>query len=450
MGELREDQELEALLDFLRARNGYDFSGYKRSNLRRRIEKRMHALDVRGFGHYRALLEANPNELVPLFNAILINVSAFFRDQVVWTFVGTQVIPRILERKTAASSIRVWSAGCAGGQEPYTLAMLLAESLGIEDYCRRVKIYATDLDQDALDRARHARYDSHALESVPEALRAKYFQSDEDGFVFHAGLRRSVIFGRHDLVADRPVSHVDMLCCRNTLMYFNVKAQTRVLTRFRDALNKGGFLIVGRAEMLFSKQRLFAAVDLQHGVYSKIEAPLGSGKSPRSQPASEPASDEQQGSEDDEAEVAREKLAALGVELSSANLALDRARTELAAARSVLTGIMTSVPFGIWVVDSELTIRLWNDRATEIWGLDSEAAVGRSLLELALGLPVRELEAPIRACLERGEGNHQVTVDAQRRDGRVFRCHLTVTGLAHDRAMHRGAIVLTSESEGTQ
>ena len=286
MGELREDQELEALLSLLRAKNGHDFSGYKRSSLRRRIEKRMHALDIERFEHYRAFLEANPNELVPLFNAILINVSAFFRDPDVWNFVSTQVIPRLLEAKPAESSIRVWSAGCSAGQEPYTLAMVLAEVMGIDEYCRRVKIYATDLDQDALDRARHARYDSHALESVPEALRAKYFQDDEDGFAFHGGLRRSVILGRHDLVADRPVSHVDMLFCRNTLMYFNVNAQTRVLARFRDALNDAGFLIIGRAEMLFSQQRWFTAVDVRHGVYSKVETALGSGKSPRSsQPA---------------------------------------------------------------------------------------------------------------------------------------------------------------------
>ena len=178
MGELREDHELEALLSFLKAENGCDFSSYKRSSLRRRIEKRMQTLDVDGFERYRAFLQSNPNELVPLFNAILINVSAFFRDPSVWSFVESQVIPRVLAAKPPASSLRIWSAGCAAGQEPYTLAMLLAEIMGIEAYSRRVKIYATDLDQDALDRARTARYDLRALESVPEALRAKYFQND--------------------------------------------------------------------------------------------------------------------------------------------------------------------------------------------------------------------------------------------------------------------------------
>jgi PAS domain S-box-containing protein len=442
VGVLREDQELEALLSFLKAKNGYDFSGYKRSSLRRRIEKRMHTLDVAGFEHYRAFLEANPTELVPLFNAILINVSAFFRDPPVWTFLDDHVIPRILDARPATSSIRIWSAGCAGGQEPYTIAMVLAERMGIDDFCRRVKIYATDLDQDALDRARAARYDSHALESVPEALRIKYFQNDEDGFVFHGRLRRSVIFGRHDLVMDRPVSHVDMLFCRNTLMYFNVNAQTRVLSRFRDALNEAGFLIIGRAEMLFSPQRLFAPVDIQRGVYFRLETGVESEPPP---PAS--ASDSPGGellAVEQELETAKEKLAALGAELAFAHQALDRCRGQIDTARSLLASILGGVPFGICVVDTELTVRLWNDRAAEMWGVDPGAAVGRSLLELGSGFPAAELEATMRACA-RGEGNRYVTVEAAGRDGRTFRCHVTVTELRHDQGVQWGAIVVTTE-----
>jgi len=443
VGELREDQELEALLSFLKAQNGYDFSGYKRSSLRRRIEKRMLSLDVAGFGHYRAFLEANPTELVPLFNAILINVSAFFRDPPVWAFVNEHVIPRVLDARPATSPIRIWSAGCAGGQEPYTIAMVLAEAMGIEDYCERVKIYATDLDQDALDRARVARYDPRALESVPEKLRAKYFQNDQDGFVFHGGLRRSVIFGRHDLVMDRPVSHVDMLFCRNTLMYFHVNAQTRVLARFREALNDAGLLIIGSAEMLFGPQRSFAPVDIQHGVYSKLEKPLTSVPSPRPDsavplPHREPPAPEQ------ELETAKEKLAMLGAELAFAHQALDRGKHELDNARALLASILSGVPFAICVIDIELTVQLWNDRAAEIWGVDPEAAVGRSLLELDLGFPVATLEASMRACVA-GEGNRQVTAEGVRRDGRTFQCHVAVTELRHDRGVQWGAIVVTTE-----
>jgi two-component system CheB/CheR fusion protein len=306
--------------------------------------------------------------------------------------------------------------------------------MGVEDCCRRVKIYATDLDQDALDRARAARYDLRALESVPEGLRSKYFQNDEGGSVFHGGLRRTVIFGRHDLVIDRPVSHVDLLFCRNTLMYFNVNAQTRVLGRFRDALNESGFLIIGRAEMLFSQQRLFVPVDIQHGVYSRAEAGIEAEKSPPATSAGQPAY---------ELEVAKEKLADLGVELATANHALERGKHEIDAARALLSSVLTGVPLGICVLDSELVVQLWNDSAAEIWGLDSAAVVGRSLPELDLGFPIAELEARLNG--QESEGNRYVTVEAAGRGGRPVRCHVTFTGPGHNRGVQPSAIVITTE-----
>src|SRR5688572_18533874 len=139
MGPRVEDPELEALLNFLKNSNGFDFTGYKRSSLKRRIQKRMEAVHIEEFERYRAYLEANPDEFAPLFNTILINVSSFFRDTEAWEFIATRVIPRVLESKGGSSSIRVWSAACAAGQEPYSASMLLAEALGIEEYSRRVK-----------------------------------------------------------------------------------------------------------------------------------------------------------------------------------------------------------------------------------------------------------------------------------------------------------------------
>jgi two-component system, chemotaxis family, CheB/CheR fusion protein len=270
MGQTAEDPELEALLDYLKSSNGFDFTGYKRSSLKRRIQKRMQSVHIEEFDRYRAYLEANPDEFAPLFNTILINVSSFFRDEEAWEFMASKVIPRLLETKPALSPIRVWSAACAGGQEPYTVAMQLAEALGIDDYVRRVKIYATDLDEEALDEARQARYDQRALESVPEALRKKYFLAENGTSVFHVGLRRTVIFGRHDLIQNAPISHVDLLLCRNTLMYFNVNAQSRILSRLHFALDENGFLMLGRAEMLLSHPQLFVPVELKHRVFRKM------------------------------------------------------------------------------------------------------------------------------------------------------------------------------------
>ncbi len=156
--------------------------------------------------------------------------------------------PRILAERAPGESIRIWSAGCASGQEAYTLAMLLAEALGQDDFRQRVKIYATDVDEDALTEARAATYDAKAVESVPPELLTKYFDQVNGRYVFRKDLRRAVIFGRNDLVKDAPpISRVDLLVCRNALMYLNADTQRNVLSRLHFALAPNGTLFLGHA-----------------------------------------------------------------------------------------------------------------------------------------------------------------------------------------------------------
>src|SRR5262249_14294597 len=140
----------EALLDYLKRNRGFDFSGYKRSSLMRRITKRMQAVSLNDFGEYMDYLEVHPEEYAQLFNTILINVTSFFRDQPTWDYLAGEIVPRILEAKSAEEPIRIWCAGCATGQEAYSLAMVFAERLGTEAFQRRAKIYASDVDEDAL------------------------------------------------------------------------------------------------------------------------------------------------------------------------------------------------------------------------------------------------------------------------------------------------------------
>ncbi len=265
-----EDPALESLLVYLKASHGFDFTGYKRSSLKRRILRRMQSIRIEAFEAYCSYLEEHPDEFVPLFNSVLINVSSFFRDPETWSYLLGTTLPRVLEAKPKEAAIRVWSAACANGQEPYTIAMLFAELLGIEQACRRVKIYGTDLDEDALEQARQARYDAKNLEHVPAELRSKYFQANDHYAIFHSLLRRCVIFGRHDLAADAPISRVDLVFCRNALMYFNLNAQGRILGRLHFALSDGGHLVLGRAEMLLSHAHLFAPVELKHRVFTKV------------------------------------------------------------------------------------------------------------------------------------------------------------------------------------
>ena len=247
---------LRGLLEYLKANRGFDFSGYKRSSLERRIRKRMQAVELTTFEEYQDHLEVTPGEYTDLFNTILINVTGFFRDRPAWDFVVEDVVPRLLEQIPKREAIRIWSAACATGEEAYTIAMVLAEALGDDEFRRRVKIYATDVDEDALTQARHAAYPSDALKPLPDGFDTKYFEQGPLGHTVRGDLRRSVIFGRNDLVQDAPISKIDLLVSRNSLMYFTPETQARILGHFNFALKDTGFLFLGKSEMLFTPHNL--------------------------------------------------------------------------------------------------------------------------------------------------------------------------------------------------
>ncbi|MCX5683995.1 MAG: PAS domain-containing protein [Planctomycetota bacterium] len=270
MSRQQTNAEFEALLERLRQAHGFDFGAYKRSTLVRRIEHRMQSVGIRKFAAYADYLEAHPEEFPQLFNTILINVTGFFRDEAAWEYMAKEILPRILAGKKPDAPLRVWSAGCASGEEAYTLAILLAEAMGPDEFRRRTKIYATDIDEDALTQARQAVYSAKSAAAVPAALREKYFERAGDRYVFRADLRRLIIFGRHDILQDAPISRLDLLVCRNTIMYMNVEAQSRVLARFHFALRDEGALFLGKAEMLLSRSGLFTPLDVKHRIFAKV------------------------------------------------------------------------------------------------------------------------------------------------------------------------------------
>jgi two-component system, chemotaxis family, CheB/CheR fusion protein len=264
------DSDWGALLAYLLNARGFDFHGYKPASLARRVRKRMDQVGVQSFGVYQDYLEVHPDEFATLFNTILINVTGFFRDPQAWEAVRETAIPQIVGRKTPGEHIRAWSAGCATGEEAYTIAMVLAEELGPDDFRDRVKIYATDVDDEALNVARHAAYHERQIEGVPPDLLSKYFEQIDGLYLFRKELRRQVIFGRHDLINDAPISRIDLLTCRNTLMYLNAETQARVLSRLNFALNEGGFLLLGRAETLIAHGHTFVPVDLKRRLSRKM------------------------------------------------------------------------------------------------------------------------------------------------------------------------------------
>ncbi|HEU4702252.1 MAG TPA: CheR family methyltransferase [Conexibacter sp.] len=266
-------EPLELLLDYLKRSRGFDFTGYKRSSLERRIAKRMDAVEVGDYLAYVDHLEVHPEEFAYLFNTILINVTAFFRDPPAWDCLMNEVIPLLLERKGSEASLRVWCAGCASGEEAYSVAIALAEALGDQEFLRRVKIYATDVDEEALAAARAGSYTAKQVDGVPQALLERYFERTDQRFAFRKDLRRAVIFGRNDLVQDAPISRIDLLVCRNTLMYFNAETQAKILRRFNFGLSPEGFLFLGKSEMLITHADLFTPVNLKRRVFAKVSKP---------------------------------------------------------------------------------------------------------------------------------------------------------------------------------
>jgi two-component system CheB/CheR fusion protein len=360
-GEEGPDPDVEALLVHLRERRGFDFTGYKRPSLVRRVRRRMAEVGISSVADYQDFLEVQPDEFTPLFNTILINVTGFFRDRSAWDHLRDRLLPELLADRDGV--IRVWSAGAASGQEAYSLAILLADALGAEEFRQRVKIYATDVDEDALAQARQAVFTERQMNGLSPEQITEYFTPEGGRFAFRKDLRRAVIFGRNDLVQDAPISHVDLLLCRNTLMYFNAETQGRVLGRLHYALNPGGLLFLGKAEMLLSHGQLFVPVDLTRRFFRKRDG----GQAPERRPVL-PANRAAQ-------DVGEESLGRLRQEA------------------------LLSAPVAQLVIDAAGRLALVNHRAERTFGV-SRRDVGRPFQDLEISFRPVELRASIAEALE--------------------------------------------------
>lgn len=265
------DPEFEILLDYLKYNRSCDLTIYKRPSLMRRFRHRMNRINIDSYRSYLQYLQCHPQEHFALLNDVLINFTDFFRDPNAWSYVMTQVIPKIMAHKPLDEPIRVWSAGCSTGQEIYSLLILLAEVLGVEFCLQRVQCYATDIDAEALQQAQSATYKNAEMGSIPLALLQKYFEPTSTGYVFHSGLHNTVTFKPHHLLQDAPLSDIDLLVCRNVLMYFTPETQERILNHFHQALKNTGFLFIGRVEILMNSKTAFTIANLKQRVYRKKE-----------------------------------------------------------------------------------------------------------------------------------------------------------------------------------
>ena len=262
-----DSEALREILLLLRQRTGHDFSSYKGGTVLRRIQRRM---SVRGLGNlseYTRYMREHNEEPPALLKDLLISVTNFFRDREAFAALERRVIPRLLAGKQTADQIRVWSAGCATGEEAYSLAMLLSEALPARSDAPTIQIFATDLDEQAIAVAREGFYPDPDVVDVSEARLHRFFQRVPGGYQVRRELRELLLFARHNMIKDPPFSHLDLVACRNVLIYLNRSLQRRVVETFHFALRPGGLLMMGLSESPEGTGDLFAIIDKEAHIY---------------------------------------------------------------------------------------------------------------------------------------------------------------------------------------
>jgi chemotaxis protein methyltransferase CheR len=254
------EADFERLCALLLARRGFDLGMYKERCVKRRIAARVRSCGFHAAPPYLARLETDEAELDALLAAITINVSQFFRNPSTFQVLERQVLPALVRQARTAGErrLRLWSVGCASGEEPYSLA-LLAE--GLQSPELEIEIWASDLSAPVLDRAVAGYYDEQRLIEVPETLRAKYFVAEGDGYRLGEKIRRRVRFQQQDILGEGAFPRASLVLCRNVLIYFSRADQERILRRFAATLEPGGYLVLGRAEILLGEIRELFAVE---------------------------------------------------------------------------------------------------------------------------------------------------------------------------------------------
>ena len=273
-----DEELLRRVLAHVRVRTGHDFSKYKRSTVLRRIARRMQVIrteDIRGYYEY---LREHPEEAQALLSDLLISVTTFFRDRDAFDAIKVKVLPQLFESKEANETIRVWVPGCATGEEAYSIAMLLAEESTRHDEHLPIQVFASDMDTRALNIGREGQYPAAIEADVSEERLRRYFTHEKDGYKVRQEIRDLVLFASHDVLKDPPFSRVDLISCRNLLIYLDRDLQEQVCTTFHYALNPGGFLLLGSSEMADNPPGLFRTIDRNMRIY---QSSASNGERPR-------------------------------------------------------------------------------------------------------------------------------------------------------------------------
>jgi two-component system, chemotaxis family, CheB/CheR fusion protein len=262
---------LTSIATILRNRTGHDFHGYKRGTFLRRVHRRMQVVQADAIERYVETLQSEPDEVQLLFNDLLIGVTQFFRDAKEFDLLERETIPKLFEGKGRSDQLRVWVIGCSTGEEAYSLAILLREHMAKLDEVPQVQIFATDLDGRALASARSGRYADTTSKDVPPERLARWFMKEGNTYCVVKELREMCIFSQHSIIKDAPFSRLDLVSCRNLLIYLDAELQGRVIPLFHFALKSGGFLFLGNSENVSRHTKLFAPVESRSRIFRRVD-----------------------------------------------------------------------------------------------------------------------------------------------------------------------------------
>jgi two-component system CheB/CheR fusion protein len=379
---VRDRDDVEPILERLRALSNRDFREYKRGTITRRIKQRMMAVGVKSFEDYARRLDADPEEPAHLLDDLQIGVTAFFRDPGAWIALR-KVLKKRLAAANAKTPIRIWSAGCATGEESYSIALLVWDILGSRE--RDVKIYATDTDTAALDVGRRGIYSEQQIAAIPKRLR-RGFEAVPGGFRAQRNIRKWLIFGPHDITKNPPIFNLDLLVCRNVLIYFNPVLQGRALQLFHYALQPHGILFLGKSEVPVDKAD-FDPIDTRWRIYSLASATrrahmpsarLLERRGPRT--PGFPGTEEQQFRH--------------AMDVSTRDIEHIRIYDEL---------LLNALPNAIIAVDAQYRVQTWSAAAERIFRLSATDVLGKDFFHSVPGLPYRELKKALDGALKGDE-----------------------------------------------
>jgi two-component system CheB/CheR fusion protein len=269
-------QALQKVHMLLRSATGHDFSGYKASTILRRIQRRMNVHQIEDMSNYVAYLQRNLEEVKTLFRELLIGVTNFFRDSEAFDVLKAKVLPILLENKPYNQSLRAWVPGCSTGEEAYSLAIILREFMDELNREVNVQIFATDIDNESIEKARMGTYPGDIAADVsPERLR-KFFEREDDSYRINRGIREMLLFAAQSVIKDPPLTKLDLICCRNLLIYLNTDLQKRLLPLFHYSLNPDGILFLGSSETIGGAMDLFMPIDHKWKIYKRksVQSPL--------------------------------------------------------------------------------------------------------------------------------------------------------------------------------